>query len=253
MVGGVEEVRGEVVGECPPGLGGFGFARLPQSLRLQGSSSGRWGARAAGKARFCQSFASGGCEDGCNEYVHPNRYEVLKEDDEETVYINAVVQEVVQVTVDSGAARSVCPMKRKGVVRSKGVKKVKLAAANGSPIHVEGEVTLNFSRGGKRCAMKFLDADVKRPLAAVSAIVDEGNTVVFSTRGAYIENDLTKEKIPMVRRNGVFILELEAEKVVAKAGMDAGAVVGEGPEEGEDMVFRGRLDEEGMGFFRRRA
>ena len=116
------------------------------------------------------------------------------------MYINEVVQELVEVTVDSGAAKSVWPMKRKGVVKNKGTKKVKLAAANGSPIHVEGEATLNFKRGGKQCAMKFLDADVKRPLAAVSAIVDEGNTVVFSTRGSYIENDLTKDRIPWCAR-----------------------------------------------------
>ena len=115
-----------------------------------------------------------------------------------------------------------------------------------------GEATLNFSRGGKRCAMKFLDADVKRPLAAVSAIVDEGNTVVFSARGAYIENDATKERMPMTRKNGVFVLELEADKVGTKASMDVGAVTGEDKVE-EDMVFHGRLDDEGMAVFRRRA
>ena len=307
MVGGVEEVRDETVGGCPPGLCG---ARLPQSVRLQG----RWGGK-----RFCGSF---GCGDGCG-YVHSNRFEALKEDDDEhvhvnryealtksadnmkyavdakngptksadnmkyaidarngitkkadnmkyavdakngptkkeddddedTKYINEVVQEVVEVTVDSGAARSVWPMKRKGVVRSKGTRKVKLAAANGSPIHVEGEATLNFSKGGKRCAMKFLDADVKRPLAAVSAIVDEGNTVVFSARGAYIENDTTKERMPMIRKNGVFMLELETDKVGMKTNMDVGAVTG-GDQDEEDMVFRGRLDDEGMAVFRRRA
>ena len=80
---------------------------------------------------------------------------------------------------------------------------VKLAAANGSPIHVEGNAELNFQRGGRTCSMKFLDADVQRPLAAVSAIVDEGNTVVLGAKRAYIENDITKERIPMVRKNGV--------------------------------------------------
>ena len=85
-------------------------------------------------------------------------------------------------------------------VRSKGRRKVRLAAANGSPIHVEGEATLNFKRNGRQCEMKFLDADVRRPLAAVGAIVDEGNTVVFSAQGAYIQNDTTKERIPMIRR-----------------------------------------------------
>ena len=43
--------------------------------------------------------------------------------------------------------------------------------------------------------MRFLDRDVGKPLAAVSAMNDEGNTVVFSRKwGSYIENDCTGEK-----------------------------------------------------------
>ena len=42
---------------------------------------------------------------------------------------------------------------------------VKLAAANGRPIRVERDAKLEFVRDGKTCNMKFLDADVKRPLA----------------------------------------------------------------------------------------
>ena len=40
---------------------------------------------------------------------------------------------------------------------------------------VEGEARLAFVRDGKKCNMKFLGADEKRPLASVSSIVDEGN------------------------------------------------------------------------------
>ena len=63
---------------------------------------------------------------------------------------------------------------------------VKLAAANGSDIRVEGEAKLRFRRNGKQCEMDFLDADVKRPLGAVSAIVDAANIVIFSRAGSYI-------------------------------------------------------------------
>ena len=35
--------------------------------------------------------------------------------------------------------------------------------------------------------MKFLDADVKRPLASVSSIVDEGNVVVLGQHESFIE------------------------------------------------------------------
>ena len=50
--------------------------------------------------------------------------------------------------------------------------------------------------------MKFLDADVRKPLGAVSAIVDQGNTVVFSKGRSYIKSDTTGETIPVVRNGG---------------------------------------------------
>ena len=94
----------------------------------------------------------------------------------------------MEITVDSGAAKSVWPSRKKGVERTKSKKAVKLAAANGSPIRVEGDARLEFIRDGMKCSMKFLDADVKRPLASVSAIVDEGNVVVFGHHKSFIVN-----------------------------------------------------------------
>ena len=43
------------------------------------------------------------------------------------------------------------------------------ATQNPTTIRVEGDVKLELMREGKKCCMKFLDADVKRPLASVSA------------------------------------------------------------------------------------
>ena len=59
--------------------------------------------------------------------------------------------------------------------------------------------------------MKFLDADVKRPLASVSAIVDEGNVVVFGQHESFIENVSTGQRIPMCRRNGVFMMRVDTQ------------------------------------------
>ena len=59
--------------------------------------------------------------------------------------------------------------------------------------------------------MKFLDADVKIPLASVSAIVDEGNVVVFGQHESFIENVSTGQRIPMCRRNGVFVTRLDTQ------------------------------------------
>ena len=84
------------------------------------------------------------------------------------------------------------------------------AAANGGPIHVEGDARLDSVRDDMKCSMKFLVADVKRPLASVSAIVDERNIVVFGPQESYIENTSTGNRIPMNRRQGVFVVLLDA-------------------------------------------
>ena len=124
------------------------------------------------------------------------------------------------MTIDSGAAKSVWPLKKKGVTRRKTTESVKLMAANGSPIRVEGEAILNFIRGDKRCEMKFLDVDVRKPLGAVSAIVDQGNTVVFSKGRSYIQSDATGEVIPVVRSGGTYVIQvvvaLEKDEEAAK-------------------------------------
>ena len=136
-----------------------------------------------------------------------NQFDVLEVEEE----AEEEIDEVVEVTVDSGAARSVWPRRKKGVRRQKiQGKKPKLAAANGTSIEVDGEALLEFKMSGKRCGMRFLDADVKKPLGAVSAMVDEGNTVVFSRKwGSYVENDETSERIPMIRKGGTYVMLLE--------------------------------------------
>ena len=65
-----------------------------------------------------------------------------------------------------GAAKSVWPRRLKGVQRKELIRKPKLAAANGTDIKVYGEAMLEFENSGRRCGMKFLDSDVKKPLAS---------------------------------------------------------------------------------------
>ena len=59
--------------------------------------------------------------------------------------------------------------------------------------------------------MKFVDADGKRPVSSVSATVDERNTVVLGPQESYIENTGTGQGIPMNRRRGVFVVQLDAQ------------------------------------------
>ena len=101
--------------------------------------------------------------------------------------------------------------------------------------------------------MKFLDADVKKPLEAVSAMEDEGNTVVFSKKwGRYVENDETGERIPMERRGGTYVMILEGaaqkdgkpKREDGKMEMEVGGMdddEGEGGAKGEEVVFRRRV------------
>ena len=54
------------------------------------------------------------------------------------------------------------------------------------------------------------DVDVKTPLGAVIAIIDEDNTVVFSRKRSFIRNDMTGEEIEMKRKGGTYVIELNA-------------------------------------------
>ena len=58
--------------------------------------------------------------------------------------------------------------------------------------------------------MKFLDADVNRPLASVSAILNEGNVVVFGQHESFFGNTGSGQRIPMCRRDDVFVIRLNA-------------------------------------------
>ena len=73
---------------------------------------------------------------------------------------------------------------------------------------------------------------------------DEG--VVFSQKwGSYVENDLTGERIPMVRKGGVYVMVLQAvdgkgSKVKMMKDEDSVDVDGLS-DEGEDVVCRRRM------------
>ena len=63
---------------------------------------------------------------------------------------------------------------------------------------------LEFATRGRK---SFLDADVERPLASASAIVDEGNRVVFGSTESHVALGQT---VPSCRKNGARVLQLDA-------------------------------------------
>ena len=85
-----------------------------------------------------------------------------------------------------------------------------MAAASGGLTRIEGDARLEPVLDDMKCSTKFLDADDKR-LASGSAMVDEANVVVFGPQESYIGNTSTVRRIPMVKRKGVFVVQLDAQ------------------------------------------
>ena len=67
-----------------------------------------------------------------------------------------MVQEIVEITVDSGASTSVWPIRKKFAARRKATKTVRLAAASGSPTRVGGDVRLEFVQGRQEVQHEIL-------------------------------------------------------------------------------------------------
>ena len=61
-----------------------------------------------------------------------------------------------------------------------------------------------------KAGMKFLVSDVQKPLAAVSAIVEAGNEVIFKkgVRDSYILNPKTGEKAKLKKERGTYTMEV---------------------------------------------
>ena len=133
--------------------------------------------------------------------------------DRATIDIASVEKKKTKITVDSGAGVSVWPASwgcPGTTLPSK--TKIKLEAANGTPIETYGEKLVKFEMDGVegKAGMKFLMTDVQKPLAAVSAIVEAGNEVVFRSgvNDSFIRNPKTGEKVPLKRERGTYTMEV---------------------------------------------
>ena len=88
--------------------------------------------------------------------------------------------------------------------------------------------------------MNFLVTGVKKPLAAVSSIVDKGNVVVFGPgeNGSFIQNIETGEKIMMTRKKCTYVIHAEFEGAPKTAMVAPVEMVREGSE--QSATFRRR-------------
>ena len=120
-----------------------------------------------------------------------------------------------KITIDSGAGESVMPKEMlpneelvEGLAKKSGVRYV---AANGSKMDNYGEKRVRFRQGEDEVlnSIVFQSTDVRKPLAAVSKIIDKNNKVVFDKDGSYILNKKTGRRIELLEERGTFVMEVE--------------------------------------------
>ena len=71
--------------------------------------------------------------------------------------------------------------------------------------------TFNTKDSATQKAIKFQVTDVKKPLVSVARIVEKGNEVHFGPGkdGNFIRNLRTGEKIPLKRKRGGYVMEVD--------------------------------------------
>ena len=117
-------------------------------------------------------------------------------------------EEELEFTLDSGSA---IPAIAEHVGREFGYSGPasgrKYMAADGSTnLEDEGERTLEvITENGDEATMKARVTGVHKCLAAASAIVDRGNTIVLSRNYSYIINDQSEQIIPVYPKDGVYV------------------------------------------------
>ena len=119
-----------------------------------------------------------------------------------------------KITVDSGAAESVMPadfMVDLPMQASPPDKQgARYIAANGSVMTNVGQKKLLFQTNqGTINAITFQATGVRKPLAAVSRIVENGNRVVFSPEGSFIEHIGTGKRIDLEREAGTYVMNVK--------------------------------------------
>ena len=117
------------------------------------------------------------------------------------------------MTVDSGAAETICPSTYAPNVQVVPGAKMKQGVTYTC---AGGKVLPNL--GEKRCllateeshtehVMNMQVAGVNRALLSVSRAVDSGNRVIFDRDWSYIENKTTGEKTTITRKGGLYVLD----------------------------------------------
>ena len=96
-------------------------------------------------------------------------------------------------------------------------------SANGAKLPNLGEKHFKVvTSEGNPAAATFQVAEVTRPLCSVIRICDQGNRVVFTSAGGYIENMTSGVQTGFQRKNNVYVMEMYVEEPPNHAAPAAG-------------------------------
>ena len=125
---------------------------------------------------------------------------------------------LVWALADSGSAAHVADMSKAfpgaNVRVSPGQKEgVQYAGAGGQLLPNKGEAVIPYlTSDGQRRATIFQNAAVGMPILSISKITDEDNIVAFHKRGGYIQHISSNAYTPIVKRLGVYFVQLRVPK-----------------------------------------
>ncbi len=118
--------------------------------------------------------------------------------------------EILTVTVDSGAAESVIPVDLlPGLPMVDKPAERRYRAAGGKLLEDKGAKKVTYwGPDGRARSMTFRVAEVNKPLASVKRICDKGNRVIFDGCESRIEHKMTGHCTPIREERGVYVLDV---------------------------------------------
>ena len=129
---------------------------------------------------------------------------------------------MVWALADTGSAAHVADMRkqfpgasiRESEAQRRGVQYV---GATGDCAPNRGEADITFiTPDGQSRVTTFQNASVGMPILSISKVTDEGNDVLFGAKGGYIEHLATGQRTPLVKRLGVYFVQLKVPKKLAE-------------------------------------
>ena len=131
---------------------------------------------------------------------------------------------MVWALADSGSAAHVADIKKvfpgAKITESQGQKQgIQFQAADGGLLANRGEAKMLYVTpdGQRRCTV-FQDAAVGMPILSITKIAEEDNLIAFHKRGGYIWHLPTNTYTKLVKRLGVYFVQLKVPKELANEG-----------------------------------